>query len=113
MRPSSTTAPVVAAEPDNAVALNNLAYLLADAKDAAKEALPLAERAYRLSATAPVVADTLGWVHFKLGDIAAALPLSDRAARLESKNVDILVHAATINAAANDLPKARAFLDAP
>lgn len=103
--------PVVAAEPDNAVALNNLAYLLADKKGAAKEALPLAERAYRLSGLAPLVADTLAWVQFKLGDTAAALPLSARAAEAEPKNLDVLLHAAMIHAAANDLPKARAFLD--
>jgi tetratricopeptide (TPR) repeat protein len=103
--------PVVMAEPDNAVALNNLAYLLADRKDAAKEALPMAERAYRLSGMAPLVADTLAWVHFKVGDTAAALPLSARAAQFEPKSFDVLFHAATIHAAANDLPKARAFLD--
>ena len=103
--------PVVAAEPDNAVALNNLAYLLTDKKDGAKEALPLAERAYRLSGMAPVVADTLAWVNFKLGDTAAAVPLSARAAQLEPRSFDVQLHAATIHAAANDMPKARAFLD--
>jgi len=103
--------PVVAAEPDNAVALNNLAYLLADRMGAAKEALPMAERAYRLSGSAPVVADTLAWVHFKLGDTAAALPLTDRAVQYAPREIDVLVHAATIHAAANNLPKARALLD--
>jgi uncharacterized protein (TIGR03790 family) len=103
--------PVVAAEPDNAVALNNLAYLLAERKGAAKEALPLAERAYRLSGLAPIIADTLAWVHFKLGDTAAAMPLSARAAQFEPQNVEIQIHAATIHAAANDLPRARTYLD--
>ncbi len=103
---------IVAVEPNNAVALNNLAYGLADRKDAAKEALPLAERAYQLSGQAPIVGDTLGWVHFKLGDAAAALPYLDRAARLEPTNVDILIHAATAHAALNDFPQARTYLDA-
>jgi Tfp pilus assembly protein PilF len=102
---------IMAVEPDNAIVLNNLAYSLADRKNAAKEALPLAQRAYRL-APSPLFADTLGWVHFKLGDAAAALPYLDRAAKQDPGNVDILVHAATVHAALNNLPQARAYLDA-
>jgi Tfp pilus assembly protein PilF len=102
--------PVVTAEPDNAVALNNLAYLLVERKGMAKEALPLADRAYRLSGSAPVVADTLSWIQFKLGDITSALPLTERAAQAEPGNLEILLHAATIHAAANDLLKARTYL---
>lgn len=102
----------LAVDPDNFGALNNLAYVLADRKGAAKEALPLATRAYRLSSQAPVVADTLGWVYYKLGDLAAAMPYIDTAARLEPSNVDILVHAATVHAGLNDLTKAKSYLDA-
>ena len=40
--------------PNNVVALNNLAYALADKKNQLAEALPLAERAYRLSDQAPL-----------------------------------------------------------
>ena len=103
---------VLAAEPDHVVALNNLAYALADKKNQAKEALPLAERAYRLSGQAPAVADTLGWVHFKLGDTAHALPLLERAAKGAPANVDILVHAATAHAAVGNSVQARRYLDA-
>ncbi len=102
---------VLAVEPDNVVVLNNLAYSLTDKKGAAKEALPFAERAYRLAPT-PTIADTLGWVHFKLGNAAEALPYLDRAAKLEPTNVDILIHAATVHAALNNFPQARTYLDA-
>jgi tetratricopeptide (TPR) repeat protein len=71
----------------------------------------MAERAYRLLPS-PTVADTLGWVHFKLGDAAAALPYLDRAAKLGPANADILIHAATVHAALNNLPQARTYLDA-
>ncbi|HEX5069587.1 MAG TPA: TIGR03790 family protein [Vicinamibacterales bacterium] len=103
---------VLATEPGNIAALNNLAYQLAERKDGAKEALPLAERAYALSGRAPVIADTLGWVHYQLGELPAALPLIEQAAKAEPSNLDILVHAAMVNAAMNNVPKARAFLDA-
>jgi uncharacterized protein (TIGR03790 family) len=103
---------VVALEADNAVALNNLAYLLADSKKAIAEALPLAERAYRLSGEAPAVADTLGWVHYKAGDTAKALPYLERAAKLAPPNVDILIHVGTIHADLKNLEQARADVDA-
>jgi len=103
---------ILAVDSDQAVALNNLAYALAERKGAAAEALPLAEKAYRLSGQAAAVADTLGWVLFKNGNAAAAVPYVDRAAKLESGNVDILIHAAFVHAGANNLVQARAYLDA-
>jgi uncharacterized protein (TIGR03790 family) len=103
---------VLTAEPGNLIALNNLAYGLADKKNQAAEALPLAERAYRLSGQAPTIADTLGWVHFKLGDTAKALPLLDLAAKSAPANVDILVHAAIVHASVGNFVQARRYVDA-
>ena len=99
-------------DPNQVAALNNLAYALADKKKAAAEALPLAEKAYRLSNQAPIVADTLGWVHFKLDQVAAALPLIERAAAALPSEVEVLVHAAAVNVAANNSERAKTFLDA-
>jgi uncharacterized protein (TIGR03790 family) len=103
---------VLSHDRDHVVALNNLAYLLADRKGEAAEALPLAERAYRLAGQSAAVADTLGWIHYRLGNPAAALPYLDRAARLESTNADILLHAATAHASLNSLAQARIYFDA-
>ena len=102
---------VLALEPQNAIALNNLAYLLAVHMKQPKEALPLAERAYTLTKS-PVIADTLGWIHHLLGDNLAALPLVDRAVAAIRDNVDILVHAAIVHGALDDLTRAKAELDA-
>jgi uncharacterized protein (TIGR03790 family) len=103
---------VLAAEPGNLVALNNLAYILADKKNQAAEALPLAERAYRLSGQETTIADTLGWVQFKLGDTAKALLLLDQAAKAVPPNVDILVHAAIAHASVGNSVQARRYVDA-
>ncbi|HEX5106430.1 MAG TPA: TIGR03790 family protein [Pirellulaceae bacterium] len=99
-------------EPNHLAVLNNLAYALADKKNAATEALPLAEKAYRLSNQAPIVADTLGWIHFKLDHVATALPLLERAAAALPGEVDVLVHAATVNLASNNMERAKTLLDA-
>ena len=103
---------VLQVDPNHVAVLNNLAYALADKKNAAAEALPLAEKAYRLSNQAPIVADTLGWVHVKLDHVAAALPLIERAAAAMPSEVDVLVHAAAVNLAANNIDRAKAMLDA-
>jgi uncharacterized protein (TIGR03790 family) len=103
---------ILQADPNHIAALNNLAYALADKKNAAEVALPLAERAYRLSNHSAGVGDTLGWVHFKLNHLAAALPLVEQAATALPGNLDILVHAATVNLAANNRERARSYLEA-
>jgi uncharacterized protein (TIGR03790 family) len=99
-------------DPNHVVVLNNLAYALADKKNSAAEALPLAEKAYRLSNQAPIVADTLGWIHFKLDHLAAALPLIERAAAALPSEVDVLVHVAAVNLASNKAERAKTMLDA-
>ena len=99
-------------DPNHVAVLNNLAYALADKKNAAAEALPLAEKAYRLSNQAPIVADTLGWVHFKLDHLAAALPLVERAAAAMPSDVEVIVHAAAVNLASNNMERAKTLLDA-
>lgn len=79
--------PIVAAQPADAVSLNNLAWLMqlrADpATDAGKatlaEARRIAERAYYLQPS-PETSDTLGWVLARQGEAQAALPLLRAAA---------------------------------
>jgi tetratricopeptide (TPR) repeat protein len=102
---------VLAVEPQNIIALNNLAYALAERQHLPKEGLPLAEKAYRLAPTG-AIADTLGWIHHLLGDDRAAAPFLEGAVISAPDNVDVLIHAAIVHAALNDLAKARRELDA-
>lgn len=75
-------AQVVAAQPSDAISLNNLAWLMqaradpatAEGKAKLAEARLLAERAYFLGPS-PETSDTLGWVLAKQGETQAALPL--------------------------------------
>jgi uncharacterized protein (TIGR03790 family) len=98
-------------EPKNPLFLNNLAYGLAVHKNAAAEALPLAEQAYELAKT-PAVADTLGWVRHLLGDDRGAAPLLERAVAAAPVNADVLLHAAIVHEALGDKPKAASEMDA-
>lgn len=64
---------LLTAEPDNAMALNALGYSLADRNVQLDEALQLIERAHNLSPDDPAIIDSLGWVHYRLGNLQQAL----------------------------------------
>lgn len=68
---------VLAHQPRNATALNNLAWVYQLQNN--KQAEPLAEQAYLLAPT-PQTADTLGWVLTRGGDPGKGLPLLREAA---------------------------------
>ena len=77
---------------DDVVALNNLAWLLAEARKKPEEALPFAMRARELAPNAAEVLDTLGWVHYRRGAFAEAEKLLATAAERNPRNADIQYH---------------------
>ena len=56
---------IVLADPDNLVALNNLASVLNESAKNPDEALPFAEKAYQGAPGSAAVNDTLGWVFYQ------------------------------------------------
>lgn len=66
---------IVKVQPDNAIALNNLAYMLAEDGKDLDQALTYAQRARQQRPNDPDVADTLGWIYIKKN-------LSDNAVRV-------------------------------
>lgn len=52
-------------QPDNPIALNNLAYMMAESGGDLDQALTLAQRARQRLPQDPNVADTLGWIYIK------------------------------------------------
>jgi tetratricopeptide (TPR) repeat protein len=55
--------------PEYAHAYNALGYTLADRTTRFQEALTLIEKAHSLSPDDPFIQDSLGWVHFRMGDL--------------------------------------------
>ncbi|WP_179951282.1 tetratricopeptide repeat protein [Billgrantia lactosivorans] len=72
---------IIEANPDNASALNALGYTLADINDPERleEARELIERAHALEPGNPAIMDSMGWVHYRLGDPERALAWLERA----------------------------------
>ena len=82
--------------PNDFIALNNLAFLLAERKNRPAEALPLADRAYTMSKGNAAVADTLGWIYHLLDDDHKAASLLEAAAKATPSNAETQLHAAIV-----------------
>ncbi|MES1930703.1 putative PEP-CTERM system TPR-repeat lipoprotein [Salinisphaera dokdonensis CL-ES53] len=83
---------VLASEPENPAALNNLALLYAETNS--ERALKLAERAHALAPGNPAITDTLGWIELRSGDRSRGLALIREAAQAAPGLLEIQYHLA-------------------
>ena len=75
---------VISVKPDHAHAYNALGYTLADRNIRLSEALKLIEKAVALSPRDGFILDSLGWVHFRLGNLERAISILRQAYSLRS-----------------------------
>ncbi len=95
---------------DNAVVLNNLAWLYFEAKD--PRATDTARRAYALAPRNPAVADTLGWILVqKDSALDEAVRYLEAAAGAEPDNASIQYHVAVVYEKLNRHTEARRAID--
>ncbi len=78
--------------PDDAFALNYLGYWWADQGRNLDEAIALIERAVKLRPNSGYFIDSLGWVHFRLGDAETAVRYLEQATGLEPADSEITGH---------------------
>jgi cellulose synthase operon protein C len=84
--------------PEDPIALNNLGWLLQ--KDDPERSLSMVTLAASIAPRSPEILDTLGWIKFQKRDHVGALPLLQRAHRLNANNPEIGYHLAlTLDAA--------------
>lgn len=70
---------IIDADPNNAVALNALGYILVNRGERLEEAYQMIRRANELKPDDPAVLDSLGWAEFKRGNLSQAVQLLSRA----------------------------------
>ena len=83
---------IVAVDPNQVTAINNLAWLYGERKD--PRATQFGERALAAEPNNPAVADTVGWLYVRGGDAARGLPLLERAAKALPAERDVNFHLA-------------------
>ena len=101
---------VIGLQPQNAVVLNNLAWVADQLKDPA--AIGYAERAFAAAPANPAIKDTYGWILYKKGDLKRSVELLTEAASTASKSVEIRLHLANALVASGDKAGARRELEA-
>ena len=96
--------------PDNAVLLNDLAWLYGVTDDA--RAMDYAERAYALAPSSPAISDTLGWLLVQNGDAERGLELLKAARAGAPEQPEIGYHLAVALAETGNTVEARIRLKA-
>jgi Flp pilus assembly protein TadD len=99
---------VLTVQPNDVVALNNLAWALNEV--GAHGAVAMAMRAHRLAPNSPNVNDTLGWALARTGRSAQALPFLETATRLDPHDPDMAYHYAYALAGSGRKAEARTVL---
>ena len=99
---------VLRQDPNNIIALNNLAGLLQESDP--KRALSLITAAYGLAPDSPQVADSLGWLKLHQNDAKTALDLLSRAHRQQPQDGEITYHLVMALDAGGSRDKAKKML---
>lgn len=102
---------VVAQTPNDVLALNNLAFLIATKTNNVGDALPLAERAATLAPRDVNILDTLAWVHYLNGNARRADALLQQARIADRLNPDVWVHSSAVHLALGDAATAERALN--
>ena len=106
---------LLAEAPDNAMYMNNLAWLYNEVGD--ERAQEFARRAHEAAPDNPMIADTLGWILYQNGDTSRALELVRKAAEAAPRVGEIQYHLAVLLAETGDVSgairAARAVLAEP
>lgn len=96
-------------KPDHAHALNALGYSLADRNLRLDEALQLINRALALLPDDPYITDSLGWVHFRRGELNDAVRLLQQAFT-QKQDPEIAAHLSEVLAALDRRREAETLL---
>lgn len=102
---------VLGIDPENALALNNLAYLYAERGERLDEAMQYAKQAVHAEPENPVFLDTLGWLYYKTGDYRKAREIIETALSMEPNEPEIYEHLAEIYRVLGEPVKAQEHLD--
>src|SRR5262249_20621858 len=99
------------ADPNSFGAANNLAYILAEQGTDLTTALGYAQSARKVQPESPIIADTLGWVYYKMGNYVLAREQVKFAISKEPDNGIFQYHLGLIYKATKEFGEAKAALN--
>lgn len=100
---------IVKRNPNNVLALNNLAWTYQQVKD--PRALATAEQAVKLAPDSSAILDTLGWILVEQGDAKRGVPVLQKAVSLAPAAPELRYHLAVALSKSGDKVNARKELD--
>jgi tetratricopeptide (TPR) repeat protein len=103
---------VLKLQSDNPIALNNLAFQLAETGTDLDQALSMAQKAKQKAPTNPNIADTLGWVYIKKNLHDSAIGLYRELVRANPQNATYQYHLGMALAQKGNKPEAKKALEA-
>jgi tetratricopeptide (TPR) repeat protein len=102
---------VLGLDAHNTLAMNNLAFMFAEEGVMLRQALRLATNAVMLEPDSGVYLDTLGWVHYKLGNYDLARQILEKAVAAGLDEPDIYRHLGEVYRKLGDEPKAKEMFE--
>jgi tetratricopeptide (TPR) repeat protein len=93
-----TVRQLLAVDRSNADAMNYLAYMLANRGDGLDEAIDLVTQALKIDPQNGAYLDSLGWAHFRRGDIEDAAKYLTAAAQKLPRNAEVQSHLGDVEA---------------
>jgi Tfp pilus assembly protein PilF len=97
---------VIKLDPDNAAALNNYGYMLAELGEQLDEAEKMIRKALKIRPNEPAFLDSLGWVYFQRGNYREALKWVEKAVKGQPKDAELRYHLGMIYWKLGDREKA-------
>ncbi|MGQ9854871.1 MAG: tetratricopeptide repeat protein, partial [Candidatus Oleimicrobiaceae bacterium] len=105
----STYTKILTLDPDNPTALNNYSYSLAERGIRLQEALLMVEKALQAEPDNGAFLDTIGWVHFKMGEYRKALEFISRSVEVRPGSAEVLEHLGDVYEKLGEAAKAQEY----
>lgn len=100
---------ILSLAPDNAMALNNYSYSLAQRSIRLDEALHMVEQALEEEPENGSYLDTIGWVYYQIGDYEMALKYITKSVEVRDSSAEVWEHLGNVYEKLEDLDRARKY----
>jgi len=95
--------------PDDPLLMNNYSYSLSERGIKLNEAKSMSQKAVAADSTNGAYLDTLGWIHFKLGEYESALKYISKATKVRDSSAEVWEHLGDVYEKLSDMENAKIY----